>query len=221
MHVRTLTSRHIAPRDAPDAAAPPRALLVVAHGRGDSLHGFTWLPDALDLPHLGFLLLNAPDPYWTGFSWYDLPPRQGPGIARSRALLDAVFDEAAAQGVAPASCVFFGFSQGALLAFEWGARTRHRLAGFVGVSGYVHDVEALATDATPHARATPWLVTHGTEDDMLPFERTAEQVATLRDAGGLPLEFHAFDKAHTIDPEHELPLLRAWIAARLPPPAGG
>jgi predicted esterase len=39
-----------------------------------------------------------------------------------------------------------------------------------------------------------------------------EQLRTL----GVPIEWHEFPKAHTIDPEAELPLIRDWIAARWP-----
>ncbi len=44
-------------------------LLVVMHGLGDSLEGFRFLPDILKIPGLNYLLVNAPDAYFTGSSW--------------------------------------------------------------------------------------------------------------------------------------------------------
>ena len=50
-----------------------RRLMVVLHGLGDSLDGYRWLPEALDLPAMNYLLVNAPDPYFSGLSWYAFP----------------------------------------------------------------------------------------------------------------------------------------------------
>ena len=47
-------------------------LLIVLHGLGDSSEGFLWLQDELGIDSLNYLLLNAPDPYYTGYSWYDI-----------------------------------------------------------------------------------------------------------------------------------------------------
>ena len=38
-------------------------LMVVLHGLGDSVAGFRWLPEALGLPWMNYLLVNAPDDY--------------------------------------------------------------------------------------------------------------------------------------------------------------
>ena len=36
--------------------------MIVLHGLGDSMEGYRWLPEALQLPWLNYLLVNAPDP---------------------------------------------------------------------------------------------------------------------------------------------------------------
>src|ERR1700679_2560774 len=66
-------------------------LMVVLHGRGDSPNGFDWMPEELAIPGLHYVMLQAPDPYFGGFSWYGLPPNQLPGILRSRTLLETTF----------------------------------------------------------------------------------------------------------------------------------
>lgn len=193
-------------------------LIVILHGRGDSFRGFLGMPDELALPAVNYLMVNAPDDYFGGFSWYDLPPDQGPGIERSRALLDQLFDELQAYGIDAGNTLVFGFSQGCLMALEWGTRTRRRLAGFVGISGYCYDAEAIARDVSDAGRQTPFLITHGTRDHVVPFAPTDRQIQFLQHQG-LTVEFHAFDKAHTIDPHRELPLLRSWIQRTLWPEA--
>ncbi len=55
-----------------------RRLFVVLHGLGDSIEGWRWLPSALDLPWLNYLLVNAPDEYYGGFSLVRLSRRNRP-----------------------------------------------------------------------------------------------------------------------------------------------
>ena len=190
-----------------------KKLLVVLHGRGDSLEGFRWLPEALGLD-INYLLVNAPDPYYTGYSWYGLPPDQKPGVDRSRLLLDQLFSELAIQGIPSRDVALLGFSQGCLMALEWGARTSLQLAGFIGISGYCLNPHALIAEHTPASQETRWLITHGHQDSVLDFARTKQQMLALKDAGW-PLEFHAFDKDHTIDDRNELPLVQTFITSAL------
>ena len=56
---------------APAMEKNSRRLLIALHGLGDSTAGYRWLPSALQLPGLNYLLVNAPDPYFGGFAWYD------------------------------------------------------------------------------------------------------------------------------------------------------
>ena len=64
------------------AAKKSSRLMVVLHGLGDSVAGFRWLPDALGLPWMNYLLVNAPDSYYGGFSWYDFAGDQAAGVLR-------------------------------------------------------------------------------------------------------------------------------------------
>ena len=61
--------------------------MVVLHGLGDSIEGYRWLPNALALPWMNFVLVNAPDPYFGGFSWYNIAGDPAPGVERSRRLV--------------------------------------------------------------------------------------------------------------------------------------
>jgi phospholipase/carboxylesterase len=185
-------------------------LLIALHGLGDSLEGYRWMPEAMGLPWLSYLLVNAPDPYFGGFSWYDLYGDPGPGIERSRKLLFDLLDELRAGKFAAEKIVVFGFSQGCLMSIEIGARYPHRLAGIVGVSGCVHEALRLAQELSPQAREQRFLITHGTQDPLLPIEKTRRQVELLRRAG-LKIDWREFAKTHTIDGEAELPVLRDFI----------
>lgn len=200
----------------PAADRNSKRLLIALHGLGDSLAGYRWLPSALALPWMNYLLVNAPDPYYGGFSWYDFTGDEARGIQRSRALLVELLDRQQAKGFPTAETVLFGFSQGCLMTVDVGFRYPRRFAALVGVSGYVHEPEKLLAELAPVARQQRMLFTHGTQDPLIPFAEVREQVNLLK-AEGLHIEWHEFVKAHTIAGEEELQLVHNFIVAGYAP----
>jgi phospholipase/carboxylesterase len=194
----------------PAATAGSRQLLIVLHGLGDSMDGYRWVPFTLKLPALNVLLVNAPDSYYGGYSWYDFAGNPKPGIARSRQLLNDLLDQQRAAGFPTEQTVLFGFSQGCLMTLETGLRYPHRLAGLIGISGYVNEPEKLLQEIPAHARQLPVLVTHGTDDRIIPFAAVREQINLLK-AEGLHIEWHEFVKDHTIAGEAEIEVIRNFL----------
>ena len=197
------------------ARAPSKQLVVVLHGRGDSSNGFLWLQEALAIDSLHFLLLNAPARYYSGFSWYDLPPNELPGILQSRKLLGEVFAETKTGGFAPEKTFLLGFSQGCLMTLEFGSRHADRLGGYIGISGYSYDPQTLLREMNPDVNNGDWLITHGTDDEMLPVENTRAQMKALTD-GGFTIDYREYVKTHTVDFQRELPEIRKWLQERRP-----
>lgn len=195
-----------------------RRLMVVLHGLGDSLEGYRWLPEALGLPWLNYLLVNAPDEYFGGYSWYDLPGDAAPGVERSTQALFALLDAQRACGFPTEETVLFGFSQGCLMTIEVGLRYPHRFAALVGISGHVHDPERLVREQSPMAGAQRLLLTHGRFDPLIPLAPVRAQVQFLRQAG-LHIEWREFAKEHTIAGETELAVIRAFVVAAAGGPA--
>lgn len=198
----------------PAETEPAQAILIVLHGLGDSANGWSMLPDELELPGLSYVFLNAPDPYYNGFAWYDLFGIQAEGIRRSCALLHQAIDDQVKKGFAPSQIGLFGFSQGCVMAFEAGLRYPKRLGAIVGVSGYVFEPEALYTAADPEARQVPILMTHGTLDTLLPIEKTRANAKLLQDLG-LSLEWKEFRKAHTVAGAEEFGVIRKFLKSKL------
>ncbi len=187
-----------------------RRLMIMLHGLGDSIEGYRWLPEALNLPWLNYLLVNAPDEYYGGYSWYDFAGNIAPGVARSRKLLFELLDAQRAKGFATEQMVFGGFSQGCLMALEVGLRYSRRFAGIAGISGHVCEPDKLVREVPPVAFQQRLLITHGTLDPMIPFALVREQVNILK-AAGLRIEWHEFVKPHTIAGEPELEVIRDFI----------
>jgi phospholipase/carboxylesterase len=194
-----------------------RHLMVVLHGLGDSREGYRWLPKALDVPAMNFLLVDAPDEYYGGFSWYDFAGDPAPGVRRSREMLFELLYAQRAGGFPTEQTQLFGFSQGCLMTLEVGARYPHRLAGLVGVSGYPHAPAQLVQELSRVAREQRFLLTHGTLDPMIRVELVRPAIAQLQ-AAGLHIEWHEFAKAHTIAERGEVELIRRFVTAAMDRP---
>lgn len=197
----------------PAKEADSKWLMVVLHGLGDSMEGYRWLPDALDLPWLNYLLVNAPDDYSGGFSWYDIYENPAPGVGRSREALFELLDAQREAGFPTDQIFQFGFSQGCLMTMEVAMRYPHRLAGCVGVSGYIHEPEQAITELSPVAKEQKILFTLGTFDPLIPAEKVKGQLNQLRQDGGLQIQLEELPKEHTIAGEEELSLIRDFISA--------
>jgi phospholipase/carboxylesterase len=189
-----------------------RRLWVMLHGLGDSIEGYRWLPEAMQLPWMNYLLVNAPDEYYGGYSWYDFAGDIVPGVEHSRKLLFELLDAKRGEGFATEQTILGGFSQGCLMSFEVGLRYPHRFAGIVGISGYVHEPEKLVKELSPVAFQQRFLVTHGTKDPIIRFAEVREQINILK-SEGLHIDFHEFLKTHTIAGEEELDLIRNFVRA--------
>ncbi|MGB7768083.1 MAG: serine esterase [Verrucomicrobiia bacterium] len=190
-----------------------RRLMVMLHGLGDSIEGYRWLPEAMDLPWLNYLLVNAPDEYYGGYSWFDLNDLV-PGVQRSRKLLFELLDDLRARGFPAEQITFGGFSQGCLMAVEVGLRYPHWLAGVVGISGWVCELEKLLKELSPVARQQRLLMTHGTSDPLLPIDQVLPQIPLLK-AAGINLEWREFAKPHTMI-EEEIAVVRDFVRAGYP-----
>jgi phospholipase/carboxylesterase len=193
-----------------------RRLMIVLHGLGDSSAGYHWLPGAMALPWMNYLLVNAPGDYYGGFSWFDIYGNAEPGVMRSMALLNALLDAQRAQGFPTEETVLFGFSQGCLMILETGLRYPHRFAGLVGVSGFLLDPPRLLRELSAVAPQQRLLVTHGTHDPLIPCSSMQRAVRSLQEAG-LAVEWREFPKVHTIDGETELALIREFVRAGFEP----
>jgi phospholipase/carboxylesterase len=190
-------------------------LMVVLHGLGDSIEGYRWMPEALGLPWLNYLLVNAPDSYYGGRSWYDFACDPDPGVIRSRKALLGLLEDWGKRGYAADQIVWFGFSQGSLMTIDMGLHSPHRFAGLIGISGHVHELDRSLAEMMPVAREQRFLMTHGRWDPLIPIAPVRAQAERLQ-AAGLQLEWHEFDKDHTIAGEAELSVIRDFVCKSFP-----
>jgi phospholipase/carboxylesterase len=188
---------------------PSNKLMIILHGRGGMAEDFTWIADKFNFDDMHYLLLNAPEQYDNGYSWYLDFPHHKEGIQHSCTKLQQTFDILFEKDFNASESFLFGFSQGALLTFECGARYRANLAGYIAISGHLADPEVLLKQMNIKLKHANWLCTHGVQDEALDFKKAQEQIKFLQNHD-FNIQFHSYNKAHTII-EEEIEMIQEWI----------
>ncbi|HEX7675537.1 MAG TPA: serine esterase [Bdellovibrio sp.] len=188
-------------------------LMIVLHGRGDSIRPFYDFDDELNIPEMNYLLLNAPRRFLDGYTWYGEPPYQSNGVIKIREKLFDLLNDLENQGWDSQKIFLFGFSQGCLISADIGMNYPKKLGGVVGISGYFNFYPRWKNNLSQDAKKTPWLFTHGHQDDILPLEETKYGVEKLKGAG-LKVDWVEMDKDHSLKDE-EYPIIRRWVREKL------
>ncbi len=186
--------------------------LVLLHGWGADADDLLDLGQELTGPDTALLALRAPDPhpYGVGRQWYDLNQPEWPnGLPAARRSLRRRLEELGESLPLPRTVVL-GFSQGAAMALDVAGGLP--IAGLIACSGYPHP------DWEPRAPLPPVLLTHGSQDPVVPFAASEEVLRRLQAAGG-EAELLGFEGGHSIDPAL-FPALRAFLLKQWRTPGG-
>lgn len=195
------------------ARKPSEKLMIVLHGKGDSIRPFRNFDDEMDVPEMNYLLLNAPKKFLDGYSWYGDPPYEREGVLKIRERVLQLLVQLEMQGWKSENIFLFGFSQGCLISADIGLNYPKRLGGIVGVSGYFHFYPRWRQQLASDSLKTPWVFTHGRQDDLLKIDETKHGVEKLRDAG-FDVDWIELDKEHVLTDE-EMPMIRKWVRDHL------
>jgi len=200
----------------------PTATVLLMHGLGADGNDFVPIANELDLSAVGpvrFVFPNAPVMPVTingGYrmpAWYDIlgpgQPEDETGLRSSRAAIEALLAKEKARGIPAGRIVIAGFSQGCAMSFMTGLRHAERLAGIVGLSGYLPLAETIATERSPVNQSTPIFQVHGQRDGVIPIARAAASRDALK-ALGYEVEWHEYPMEHSVCME-EIADLNAFL----------
>ena len=110
----------------------------------------------------------------------------------------------------PASrIVLGGFSQGCAVTLGAGLRYGQRLAGLVGLSGYLPLAETTAAERRDANALTPMFLAHGRSDGVVPMARGAAARDQLQSLGQT-VEWHDYPMQHSVCIE-EVQALQRWL----------
>jgi len=205
-------------------APDPRATVIVLHGLGADGNDFVPIAQELALQDVGpvrFVFPHAPVMPVTinnGYrmrAWYDIlgaelvKREDEQGLRSSLAAVEALLAREKERGIAANRTVLAGFSQGCAMALLTGLRHKERLAGIVGLSGYLPLAASTAAERSDANALTPIFLGHGTFDNVVPLARGQQSCELLRSLGH-DVSWHTYPMAHSVAME-EIQDLNAWL----------
>ena len=159
----------------------PGATIIILHGLGADGNDFVPIAQELDLAAVGPGALRLPARAGdAGDHQRRLPharlvrhprhrarcaARTRRACARSQAPVEALIAREKERGIPAERIVLAGFSQGCAMALLTGLRHAERLAGIVGLSGYLPLAATTAAERSEANRDMPIFLAHGTHDD--------------------------------------------------------
>jgi phospholipase/carboxylesterase len=213
-----------------ESGPDPAATILILHGLGADGNDFVPIAGELQLEAVGpvrFIFPHAPVMPVTingGYrmrAWYDIlsfdedAPQDEAGLRRSQQLVEALLAREKERGIAAGRIVLAGFSQGCAMALLTGLRHRERLAGIVGLSGYLPLAGTTERERSPANLHTPIFLAHGTHDEVVALDR-AEASRDALQALGHPVEWHEYLMGHAVSPL-EIEELNAFLVRVLSP----
>jgi phospholipase/carboxylesterase len=209
----------------------PVATLIVLHGLGADGNDFVPFAQELDLKDVGpvrFVFPHAPVIPVTinnGYrmrAWYDILGQDlvrredEAGLRSSLASVEALLAREQGRGIAANRIVLAGFSQGCAMALLTGLRHRERLAGIIGMSGYLPLAATTAAERSDANAITPIFMAHGQQDPVVDIERGRASREMLR-ALGYAVEWHEYPMGHSVCVE-EIADVNRWLLGVLAKP---
>ncbi|HKX42893.1 MAG TPA: alpha/beta hydrolase [Burkholderiaceae bacterium] len=199
-----------------ETAPNPTASIIVLHGLGADGNDFVPIAQELDLAAVGpvrFVFPHGPTRPVTvngGYvmrAWYDIlgasfelrdsTREDEAGLRASQALVEELIAHERARGVAAKRIVLAGFSQGCAMTFMTGLRHPERLAGLLGMSGYLPLADKLAAERHAANADVPIFQAHGTQDPVITIGRAVASRDALA-ALGYEVDWHAYPMPHSV-----------------------
>lgn len=191
-------------------------LVILLHGYGSNEQDLLGIKDQLP-DHYTYLSVRAPQVLEEGsYQWFH---KKGDGpydgasdeLASSAQVLEAFVVKAAAKYQTPPDKVFLlGFSQGAIMSYEFGLRHPQAVRGIAALSGKLLPVLRSQLKPDPTLQQLAIFIGHGAEDQRLPYTDGSEANSFLLGLGLEP-EFHAYPGlGHSIS-DSEIQDLKRWL----------
>ena len=209
----------------------PKKLVIMLHGYGDNAENFIHLAKAIDQKSWGahYIALNAPEiipNYPMGYQWFTLYPNNvyiedaGPSeveivnqsIINSVKKIELTIDYHLRKlGLKMNDCFLLGFSQGGMMAFEFGNNISNSLGGIIILSGQILKQD---NKNSKTFKDTPIYISHGSKDEVLPIKKFYESIKYLKN-NNFNFESHELNEdTHTIS-QNAIHLLQKFIKKNL------
>ena len=202
----------------------PKSVIIILHGLGASATDFVPFARELDLGPLGDVRFvfpfapvrpvtvngGMPMPAWYDILGVDLVRREDEtSLRESAADLQALIAREIARGIPASRIVLGGFSQGCAMTLLAGLRAPQRLAGLLGLSGYLPLAATMAAERSDANRDVPIFLAHGRMDPVVPYARGTATRDALVELGHA-VDWHEYPMQHSVCQE-EIEDVQAWL----------
>ena len=215
-----------------ETAPHPTAAVIVLHGLGADGNDFVPIAQELNLSAIGavrFVFPHAPiRPVSVNGghemrAWYDIygaeltpggqKKEDEAGLRASQRAIEEVIAAQVASGIPASRIVLAGFSQGCAMTLMTGLRHADKLAGLVGLSGYLPLAAHTAAERSTANANTPIFLVHGRQDPVIALARATDSRDALV-ALGYPVEWHEYPMPHSVCAQ-EVADWNAWLVKLL------
>ena len=189
-----------------------RGALILTHGRGATAASILALGTELGVDDLAWYAPQASGNAWYPLSFLAPIASNEPGISSGLRVLAELVTRLEGEGIPPERIALAGFSQGACLTLEFGARHARRYGALIALSGGLIGPDETPRDYAGSLAGTPVFLGCSDVDAHIPVARVHESAAVLTRLGG-EVDARIYPgMGHTVN-EDEIGAVRAILQA--------
>jgi len=190
----------------------PTKAIIGLHGWTGDEHVFEPVAKMMNIDDAQWFFPRAPykADSGKGYSWFSGTDETGWDIEKTRVGIHQLLTDVRSNGFSPKNIFLIGFSQGASLAMEIALRLPFAIGGIVPIAGFIKFRDTLSNEATKESKATPVLLLHGSQDEIIHVIASEKAHDFFKERGN-PVYFKRYDGGHKI-PKRTGPIVKSFIS---------
>lgn len=190
----------------------PTKAIIGLHGWTGDEHVFEPVAKMMNIDDAQWFFPRAPykADSGKGYSWFSGTDETGWDIEKTRVGIHQLLADVRSNGFSPKNIFLIGFSQGASLAMEIALRLPFAIGGIVPIAGFIKFRNTLSNEATKESKATPVLLLHGSQDEIIHVIASEKAHDFFKERGN-PVYFKRYDGGHKI-PKRTGPIVKSFIS---------
>jgi phospholipase/carboxylesterase len=190
----------------------PTKAIIGLHGWTGDEHVFEPVAKMMNIDDAQWFFPRAPykADSGKGYSWFSGTDETGWDIEKTRVGIHQLLADIRSEGFSPKNIFLIGFSQGASLAMEIALRLPFAIGGIVPIAGFIKYRDTLSNEATKESKATPVLLLHGSQDEIIHVIASEKAHDFFKERGN-PVYFKRYDGGHKI-PKRTGPIIKSFIS---------
>ena len=190
----------------------PTKAIIGLHGWTGDEHVFEPVAKMMNIDDAQWYFPRAPykADSGKGYSWFSGTDETGWDIEKTRVGIHQLLADIRSEGFSPKNIFLIGFSQGASLAMEIALRLPFAIGGIVPIAGFIKYRDTLSNEATKESKATPVLLLHGSQDEIIHVIASEKAHDFFKERGN-PVYFKRYDGGHKI-PKRTGPIIKSFIS---------